>query len=437
MLDINYIRKNAGRVKEAAKNKNVEIDIEKLLQIDQEKKKLQNEIEEIQRERNKLAKLSQGKKPTSSSINEGKKLKATAKEKEEMYKVLEKKFFDLMTKVPQIPSEDTPIGKDEKNNVEIFSWGKIPQFDFKAKSYLELGEDLDLIDCQRGVKISGYRGYYLKNEGVLLHLGVMFYALKKLIAKGFTPMIPPTLVRSFALFGSGFFGGRNYNSEIDEVYKIYNRDKLADGKIGKEDKFLVGTAEPSLLAYYAGETLPEEKLPLKICGLSQCYRSEIGSYGKDTKGIYRVHEFMKVEQVCFSKAEIKEAEKMHQEMVGISKELHEDLKLPYRQLQICTGDMGVGKYKMYDLEAWMPSRDGYGETGSASNLLDWQSRRLQIKYKNNKGEKKYVYLLNNTALASPRVLISIMENYQQKDGSIKIPEVLQDFVGKEKIAKKE
>ena len=436
MLDISYIRDNADKIKEVAKNKNINLDIDKLLETDKNKRKLQTEIDDLQNKRNKLAKTLQKGKPSAEKIAEGKALKDNAKEAEANFNKLQEDYLDLMAKVPQIPSEDTPVGKDEKDNVEVYRWGELPKFDFKPLSYLELGKKLDLLDCKRGVKISGYRGYYVKNEAVMLQLGIMFYALRKLIAKGFTPMIPPTLVRSFALFGSSYFSGREYNAQVDEVYKIANSEKLADGTVGKEDKFLVGTAEPALLAYYAGEILEEKNLPLKMCGFSQCYRSEIGSYGKDTKGIYRVHEFMKVEQVCIVKADLEEAEKMHQEMVTISKELHEELKLPYRQLQICTGDMGTGKYKMYDLEAWIPSRNSYGETGSASNFLDWQARRLRIKYRNQNGDKKYPYLLNNTALASPRTLIAIMENYQQKDGSIKVPEVLRDFVGKEKIESK-
>jgi seryl-tRNA synthetase len=236
------------------------------------------------------------------------------------------------------------------------------------------------------------------------------------------------LVKEFVLFGSGYFSGREYNPEKDEIYKIANDEIEADGNKNKEDKFLIGTAEPSLLAYYSGEILEEKDLPMKLCGFSQCYRSEIGSYGKDTRGMYRVHEFMKVEMVGLSPANIETAEKMHQEMVSISEELHRDLKLPYRKLQICTGDMSAGKYKMYDLEAWIPSRNGYGETGSASNFLDWQSRRLNVRYKDAGGNKKFVYMLNNTALASARTLIAILENNQQADGSIIIPEVLRKWM---------
>jgi seryl-tRNA synthetase len=246
-------------------------------------------------------------------------------------------------------------------------------------------------------------------------------------------MIPPTLVKGFALFGSGYFKGLDYNAELDEIYQVASPDKEASGAVSKEKKFLVGTAEPSLLAYYSNEVLNEKDLPIKVCGFSQCYRSEIGSYGKDTKGIYRVHEFMKVEQVILSKASVAETDKLQKEMISISEELHKELGLPYRKLQICTGDMGAGKYKMFDLEAWMPGLNRWGETGSASNFLDWQSRRLNVKYIDKQGEKKFVYMLNNTALATPRTFIAILENYQQADGSVLVPKVLQRYVVKKKI----
>jgi seryl-tRNA synthetase len=284
------------------------------------------------------------------------------------------------------------------------------------------------LDFERGAKVAGYRGYYVKNEGVSLEMALMAYALSKMISRGYAPMIVPTLVKGFSLFGSGYFKGAEYDPEVDEIYQVATSDRETDGRTSREKKFLVGTAEPSLLAYYSGEVLKEEDLPLRLCGYSQCYRSEIGSYGKDTKGLYRVHEFMKVEQVILCKADVAESDGLQQEMISISKEMHEELGLPYRQIQICTGDMGVGKYKMFDIEAWIPSRKAYGETGSASNFLDWQARRLNVKYVDKKGNKKYIYMLNNTALATPRTLIAIIENCQQADGSVKIPEVLKKYM---------
>lgn len=428
MLDIKFIRENKDKVANAAKNKNIQIDLDKLLELDEQKRELQARIDGLRAKRNELAKATQSGKPTDEQINQGKELKEKIAKLEERYAQIDEKFIDLMVKVPTIPSPDTPIGKNDSENVEIYCWGEPTKFDFQPRSYIELAEELDLIDFKRGVKVAGYRGYYVKNEAVMLQIGIMMFALEKLISKGFTPVIPPTLIREFALFGSGYFAGKEYNPKVDEIYKIENSEKLADGTVKKEGKFLVGTAEPSLLAYYIDEILEEKDLPIKLCGFSQCYRSEIGSYGKDTKGIYRVHEFMKVEQVCITKADIDEADKLHSEMVEISKGLHRDLGLPFRQLQICTGDMSAGKYKMFDLEAWIPSMNKYGETGSASNFLDWQARRLNVKYKNENGDKNYVYMLNNTALASPRTLIAIMENYQQKDGSIVVPEILRKYM---------
>ncbi len=437
MLDIKFIRENADKVKQAAKNKNIKIDIDHLLKIDEKKRGLQAEIDELRAKRNELAKQNKGGKPTDEQIKKGKKIKEEINKLEQKFTEFDKQYQEIMVLVPTIPSEDTPIGKDESGNVEIFKWGEPTKFDFKPKSHIELAEDLDLFDIKRGVKVAGYRGYYVKNEAVSLQMALMMFALEKLISRGFMPMIPPTLVREFALFGSGYFAGQKYNPEVDEIYKIANDEKQADGSVKKEDKFLIGTAEPSLLAYYAGEILDEKDLPLKICGFSQCYRSEIGSYGKDTKGLYRVHEFMKIEQVCIARADIEEVDKLHKEMVEISKELHQELGLPYRVLQICTGDMGAGKYKMFDLEAWMPSRKGYGETGSASNFLDWQARRLNVKYKDKDGNKKFVYMLNNTALPTIRPMIAILENFQQADGSVIVPEVLRKYMpGNLKVIKK-
>ena len=433
MLDIKFIRENVEVVKQAARNKNIKIDIDELLEIDVQRREYISKIDELQAQRNQLAKDAKGSRPTTEQIEEGKKMKVEFLQAEEEFKKIDKEYLDLMVKVPTVPSPDTPVGKSEKENVVVYEWGKPTEFDFEPKSYIELAEKLNLLDMEKGTKVAGYRGYYVKNEAVMLQMGLMMFALEKLISKGFTPMIPPTLVREFALFGSGYFAGQQYNPEVDEIYKIENEEKLSDGSVKKEGKFLVGTSEPSLLAYYANEVLDEKDLPLKLCGFSQCYRSEIGSYGKDTKGIYRVHEFMKVEQVCITKADAVESNKMHEEIVEISKELHEDLGLPYRQLQICTGDMSAGKYKMFDLEAWMPSRNDYGETGSASNFLDWQSRRLNVKYKDKDGKKKFVHMLNNTALPSVRPMIAILENFQQKDGSVIIPEVLRKWVGKDVI----
>jgi seryl-tRNA synthetase len=438
MLDIKYIRENTEDIKKAIKNKNIDLDLDKLLEIDEKRVKALQYIEELNGEKNKLndlMKMSKDKSEKDQLIEQGKAVKEKMTVAEPEYKELKNKFEELMIKVPVIPSADTPVGKGEEENVEVYKWGEIPKFDFQPKTHLELAKDLDIVDFERGAKVAGYRGYYLKNEGTLLVMAMMMFALDKMVKYGYKPLIPPTIVKNFVLFGSGYFAGTEYNSETDNIYQVATRDKDSEGKEAKDKKFLIGTAEPSLLAYYSGEVLDEKDLPIKFCGFSPCYRSEIGSYGKDTSGLYRVHEFMKVEQVVFSKADIEESTAIQEEMVAISEELHKDLKLPYRKLQICTGDMPAGKYRAFDLEAWMPGMNRWGETGSASNFLDWQARRLNVKYKTTDGEKKFAYLLNNTALPSVRPLIAILENYQQSDGSVVIPEVLRKWMpeGMDKI----
>ena len=423
MLDIKFIRENKEIVKKAVKDKGLGLDLEKLLKLDEERRKLITETDELNKQRKELAKERDKEK--------GKALKEKLQTLETKLRGVEEQYNELMLSVPNIPSPETPVG-DAGANKEIYKWGEIPKFDFKPKSHIELGEALDLIDLERGVKASGFRGYYLKNEAVLMQMAVLWHTLRKLIAKGFTPMIPPTLLREFALVGSGHFPfGR------EEIYQIGNPHSLEQK--GDEDKnkvFLAGTSEPAVLAYYAGEVLEEKNLPVKICAVSPAYRSEVGSYGKDTKGVYRIHEFMKVEQVVLCQNNIEESKKWLSELENISKEILEELELPYRVIVNATGDQGAGKYEMHDIETWMPSREGYGETHSDSALTDWQARRLNIRYRTKAGKFEYVHTLNNTAIASPRILIAILENYQQPDGSVKIPKVLQEYVGKKIITPK-
>lgn len=428
MLDINYIRENPDVFKKAAKAKGVDIDIDKLLEVDQIRREYLTKVETLRQERNEVAR--------SRDIEKGREIKEKLEGLEDQLKDAQDRFDHMMAFVPNIISPDVPEGKNDSENIEVYKWGEAPKFDFTPKDHVQLGKDLDILDLERGAKVAGYRGYYLKNEGAILVMAIMMYALKKAVAKGFKPIIPPTLVKEFALFGTGYFKGLSYDPETDEVYEVATPDKELTGETSKEKKFLVGTAEPSLLAYFAKETLREEDLPLKLAGYSQCYRSEIGSYGKDTKGMYRVHEFMKVELVTIAKDDIEESDKLHQEMVEVSKELHEELAIPYRQILICTGDLSAGKYKQYDLEAWMPGLQRWGETGSASNFLDWQSRRLEVKYTDKDGKRKNVFMLNNTALPSPRVFIALLENFQQKDGSVKIPQVLVPYTGFSEIKPK-
>ncbi|MCL5017503.1 MAG: serine--tRNA ligase [Patescibacteria group bacterium] len=435
MLDIKYIRDNSEKIKEAVKNKNINLSIDRLLAVDDKRRALQTQIDELRAKRNKLADAGKSGKPSKEQIEEGKLIKTKIAEADAELKATQEEYMALMVKVPTIPSPETPVGKSAEENIVAGEWGKKPEFDFKPKDHIELAEDLDLIDFERGTKVAGYRGYYLKGRGAQLVMSLMMYASNKMVEKGYRLFIPPTLVKGFALFGSGYFKGTEYNSEVDEIYKIATSDKEADGSENKEQKFLVGTAEPSLLAYYSGETLKEEDLPIKLCGFSPCYRSEIGSYGKDTKGLYRVHKFMNSVQVVLCKADIEEANKFQEEMVGISKEMHEELGFNYRQLKICTGDMSAGKYKAYDLETWLPGSSRWAETGSSSNFLDWQARRLNVKYIDKNGEKKYVYMLNNTAMPSPRPLMAILETFQTKNGTINVPKVLQKFTGFDEITR--
>jgi len=423
MLDINFIRENPEKIKEACKAKQVNIDIDKLLSLDKKRRNLIKESEGLRFEQKKLGKEDREK---------AKKIKDKFKKIKEELKQVIKEYELLMALVPNLYSDDTPIGVDEKDNKEVYKWGKVPKFDFPIKSHIQLGENLNLIDFEKGTKVSGFRGYFLKNELALLQIALIMYSIQKIVDKGFEFMIPPTLLKEFALFGSGHFP-----TGKQEVYQVANPGKLADGSSVKEPLYLAGTSEPPLLAYFSNTTFKEKDLPIKVSAFSQCYRSEIGSYGKDTKGLYRLHEFMKVEHIVLCKNDNKESDEWLEKMKKNSEEIVQDLKLPYRVLQICTGDMGDGKRKMYDIETWMPSRNSYGETHSASNLTDWQARRLNIKYKTSKGEVKYVHALNDTVIALPRILISLLECYQQKDGSVKIPKVLQKYLGFDKITNRD
>ena len=433
MLDIKFIREHAGEVRIAITNKGINLNLDELLAADMERSAAMRAIEDLNEAKNRLnddMKAAKTPDERKAIIEKGKEIKEKQGDLEPKFRAADLKFQELMAKVPTIPSPDTPLGKSDEDNMEVFHWGQPRKFDFTPKDHIELGTSLDILDFEKGTKVGGFRGYYVKNDGVLLVMGIMMYALNKMVEKGYRPMIPPTLVKGFALFGSGYFKGLEYDPEVDEIYQIATSDKEASGEASRDKKFLVGTAEPSLLAYYSDEVLKEEDLPIKVCGYSQCYRSEIGSYGKDVKGMYRVHEFMKVEQVTIAPADIEAMNKLQDEMTAISGEMHEELGLPYRRLQICTGDMSAGKYRAFDLEAWLPGMNRWAETGSASSFADWQSRRLNVKYIDKNGDRKYAYFLNNTALPSPRIFIAILENYQTADGKVAVPEVLQKYVGK-------
>ena len=409
MLSLDFIRANKQKIIEAAKNKNRKIDIEKILLLDDKRRKLIQQTQVLREERNKTGKT----KPTPEIIERGKQIKNELKAIEDQLTTTNQQLNDLVSYVPNVPLDEVPIGVDASGNKEIKKWGDIPKFDFDPLDHITLGQRLDLIDLERGAKVSGFRGYFLKNVAAVMQIGLMFYVLQKLINKGYTPIIAPAVVKEFTLFGSGQFPWGK-----DDVYKLND-----------DDAYLAGTAEQPVTAYYSNEILKESELPKKMVAISPCFRKEAGAYGKDTKGLYRVHEFSKIEQVIISNNNLEEAKKLHKELQLNCEEILQDLKLPYRVLMMCTGDMGEPQVKKYDTEVWMPSRQTYGETMSNSIMTDFQTRRLKIKYRKKDNSTEYCYSLNNTALASPRILIAILENYQQKDGSIMIPQVLQSLIG--------
>jgi len=432
MLDINFIKDNKDKVAEAIKTKDIKLDLEELLKVADERNSLILKADELRTKQNEFNKeilnLPEDKK--SEAISKMKAVSSEIKSLEIQYGKVETKFQELMFLVPNIPSSDSPVGGEKENKV-VDSWGEKPKFDFEFKDHIELGRDLDIIDLDRGVKTSGFRGYYLKGKGAILHLAILFYAFQKMTKEGFTPMITPTILKAFSLFGSGHFPFAK-----DDIYSLSNTGKDEKGEQVGEDLYLAGTSEPALLAYRAGEVVDESELPLKYCGFSQCYRNEVGSYGKDTKGLYRIHEFMKVEQVVICEADEKISDEWLEKMKNYAQDILKDFGLPHRVLAIATADMGAGKRKMYDIETYMPSRDGFGETHSDSDLTDWQTRRMNIKYKTKSGEKKFAFALNNTVIASPRILIAVLENFQNSDGSVTIPEVLRPLCGFDKIEKK-
>ncbi len=411
MLDISFIRENLEICKKAANNKNRDVDWDSLLAADDKRRELIGKIETFRNERNTLGRQNAG-------VNErGKEIKQELRQLEEELRDVETTFEQLMLTVPNVPDESVPVGKDASGNKEIKKWGKIPAFDFPVKDHIALAKSLDLIDFERGVKVGGFRSYFLKNEAAQLELALLFYTFQKLIGKGYTPLMAPSLVKEFTLFGNGQFPWGK-----EEVYHLE-----------KDDLYLAGTAEVPVTAYLADEVLNEKDLPKKFVAFSPCFRREAGSYGKDTKGAYRLHQFNKIEQVIISTNDMNNSFTLHEELLANAEEVLQDLELPYRVLLMCTGDMGEPQVKKYDIETWMAGRNDYGETMSNSFMGDFQARRLKIRYKNKDGKTIYCHTLNNTAIASPRILIAIFENYQQADGSIKIPNVLQPLIGKREI----
>lgn len=414
MLDIQFIRDNAELVKTSAKNKNQNpAVVDNLLAVDAKRRELIVKAEKIRGERNKLnerLKVERTEELKAQSL----KLKTELNNIDPELKQVETSFADLMLQIPNVVLPEVPVGKDETANVVVREWGKKPKFDFTPKDHVALGEQNDWLDLVRGSKVAGFRGYYLKNSAALLQIRLMQYALKKFVEKGFTPLIPPVVDKRQAFINTGHFPWGE-----KETYRL-----AEDETDPQNDYFLSGTAEIPLVSYYAGETLREKDLPIKMAGFSPCYRREIGSYGKDTKGFYRVHEFWKIEQVVLCKADLVDSIDWHEKMLGYTEELLQDFGIPYRVLLMCTGDMGEPQAKKYDIEAWMPGRNAYGEVASDSIMTDFQSRRANIRYQAADGSTKFVHMLNNTALASTRTLIALWENFQQKDGTVKLPACL-------------
>lgn len=430
MLDIQLIRDNPQKVKDAAKNKGLKPNVvDEVLRFDQKRRELIQKVEEIRKKRNELnERLKQ--KRSEKLIAQSKELKGKLQDLEPQLKETEEAYAGLMLQVPNVPAADVPVDSDSSGNVKLGEWGKKPKFSFPPKDHIELGTSLNILDLDRGSKVGGFRGYFLKNEGAFLHLGIMRFALDRLVKKGFTPVVPPIINKPEAFINSGHFpwGQR-------EAYPLHS-DESVESNQSLTDRYLAGTAEVPLVSYHAGETFAEKDLPILYAGFSPCYRREIGSYGKDTRGIYRVHEFLKIEQVVLCKNDWQESAKWHEKLRAYAEELLQELELHYRVLLMCTGDMGEPQIKKYDLETWMPGRGEYGETMSDSIMGDFQARRANIRYQANDGSIKFVHTLNNTALASPRILIALWENYQQKDGSITIPKALVPYVGFESIKPK-
>lgn len=411
MLDIKYIRENVDFVKLSTKNKGFdESVVDKLLAVDETRRKLIQETEEIRAKRNKL---------TKDDIEEGKKLKTLLKEQEEKLDAIEKEFIELLHQIPNPPSSNTPVGKDESENQVIKSWGEPRKFDFTPKDHLELGTNLGILDFESGAKVAGSQFYYLYGDGALLELSLTMYALEKLSKKGYLPVITPDLAKSRYYLGTGYAPRGNEA----QTYEIKD-----------EDLGLIATAEVTLAGKHADEVIPEDKLPIKYVGYSHCFRQEAGAYGKYSKGLYRVHQFTKVEMFIYCKPE--ESEKMHQELLSIEEEIYQELGIPYRVLDMCSGDLGAMAVRKYDVEAWMPGRNDYGEITSTSNVTDYQARNLNIKYKKKDGTNEFVHMLNGTAIVMSRVPMAILENFQNEDGSVDVPVVLQKWMGKEKISKK-
>jgi len=414
MLDIKFIRENPGKLKKALKNRGVIFDVDYFLKIDEEKRKKIKEIEEM---RHRQKDLDRG------EMKEAKNLKNQRKEKEKILSEIEAETDILLKQIPNLSLEDVPFGKDESANKILREVGEKPKFDFKPREYMEIAEKLDLLDIKRAAKVSGSRFGYLKNDAVLLELALIQFVFESLVKKyNFIPVIPPVMIKEEMMQGMGYLEKskiKNQKSKMNEEIYFLRNDELV----------LVATSEQSIGPMHSGEILKEEELPKRYIGFSTCFRREAGSYGKDTSGILRVHQFDKMEMFIFAKPE--DSEKEHQLMLKIEEELMQALKISYRVVQLCTGDLAWPSAATYDIEAWLPGQNQYRETHSTSNCTDYQSRRLNIRYK---PANRFVHTLNGTATALGRTIIAVIENYQQKDGTVLVPEVLRKYLNKDIIS---
>ena len=420
MLDIKYIRENTDLVKKGTSDKQMDPGVvDELIKIDDKRRELMLAVQKLRTDRNKIAK--------EKNIEEGKRIKTELKKIEPGLVKIEEEYQRLMHLVPSMPFDNVPKGKGEDDNPEVRKWGDIPKFsakggsdpgrDFEPKGHLELGKNLGIIDFEAGAKVSGSQFYYFSGDAVLLELALLQFGVEFLSKKGYRPFITPDLAKSRYYLGTG------YQPKGDEA-QIY--------EIDGEDLGLIATAEVTMAGLHADEVLNKKDLPLRYAAISHCFRKEAGAYGKYSKGLYRVHQFTKLEMFVYSTPD--KSDEMHREMLAIEEEITQALGIPYRVLEMCTGDLGAIASKKYDLEAWMPGRDDYGEITSTSNTTDYQARNLNIKFRN--GDKnEYVHMLNGTTLVTSRIPIAILENYQQKDGSVKVPKVLQKWMGKDVITK--
>lgn len=420
MLDIKFIRDNLELVKDAARKKHIEIDLDALIAADTKRRDLLFSVEEKrakQNEANQQVAIADAD-TKARLIGNLKELKDGLQKEEEALREVMREWQLLMVQVPNVPDMSVPDGETDADNVEVKKWGDVPKFSFEPKHHADLMSALDMVDLERGAKVAGFRGYFLKNDGALLNYAVWKFALDFFLKKGFTPVVAPALVRREAFLGTGYLPQGE-----EDLYKT------------QDGEYLAGTSEVAMMSYYMDEVLDAKQLPVKFFGFSDCFRREAGSHGKDTKGIFRVHEFYKLEQVVLCAASHEETVKWHEEMNRNTEEFIEALGIPYHTVLNCGADLGLGQVKKYDIELWIPSENKYREISSASYFHDFQTRRLNIRYRNQDGKTYFAHSLNATAIATPRSLIAIVENNQQADGSIKVPSVLVPYMGKDSIRK--